>query len=778
MNYFKIVLFVLFLSCLSVKVNAQFISIDDQKTPQQLIENILVNSSCVSITNSSGKGDDFSPGQKSFAYFNAGSTRFPFPEGIVLATSKSTNAIGPYKSDLGEGSTKWLGDSDLDQTLGISSINATSLEFDFVPLTNFLSFNYIFASNEYQSFYPCVYSDGFAFLIKEVGTNDPYKNLAVLPNTNTPVSSTNVHPKIEPSVAINGDKYDGCPAKNEIYFNGLNNGSSPVNYAGQTVVMNAQTNVIAGRKYHIKLVIADDKNQYYDSAVFLEAGSFISKIDFGEDRTIATNNPACFGEKILLDSKLSATDHTFKWYKKDNPATILGTNSTFEVAEAGTYKVEATVIGTTCVLSGEIKIDYAPEILSANTTLIQCDDNTDGISIFNLTKVNNIIKNNDSEILNSGYYESLTNAESKTNPILTPEKYTNKSASQIIFARLENKYGCYKIAEITLQISNTTIASQNPVATCDGDEIQDGLYQFDLNAEVTPQIISGLPAGLTVQYYFDTNAAVTETNALPNIFKNTTAFTQIIYARIINGPNCYDITPITLVVNTFDPPNFEDESKYLCKGDEIDLTVATGFSSYLWNTGSTTNAITVNTAGDYSVTVKDANGCEKTKKFKVILSEPATITGAAIKDFSANENSVLLEYTGVGNYEFSLDGIVFQKDPLFTYVAPGIYNAIARDINGCGLSNSYLVYVLDYPRFFTPNEDGYNDLWFIKNLDQLPNYTLFIFDRYGKLLKQMNRNSSGWNGIFNGQLLPSDDYWFNLTFVDGKIVKGHFSLKR
>src|SRR5215207_4426585 len=177
MNYFKIVLFVLFLSCLSVKVNAQFISIDDQKTPQQLVENILVNSSCVTITNASGKGDDFSPGQKSFAYFNAGSTRFPFPEGIVLATSKSKNAIGPYVSDLGDGSTDWLGDSDLDQTLGISSINATTLEFDFVPLTNFLSFNFIFASNEYQSFYPCVYSDGFAFLIKEVGTSNPYKNL-------------------------------------------------------------------------------------------------------------------------------------------------------------------------------------------------------------------------------------------------------------------------------------------------------------------------------------------------------------------------------------------------------------------------------------------------------------------------------------------------------------------------------------------------------------------------------------------------------------------------
>jgi gliding motility-associated-like protein len=781
MNHIKYFIILLFICCAPTKINAQFISIDDTKTPQHLVENVLVNSSCASTSNSSGSGDTFRPARQSFAYFNSNGSNFPFNEGIILVTSTAQSAVGPFISDVNEGasdSPQWGNDSDLDEIIGIHSLNTTVLEFDFIAYTSSLSFNYIFASNEYQYNYPCQYSDGFAFLIKEAGTADPYKNLAVLPKTNTPVSSINIRPKIEPGTRPGGISYPGCEASNVSYFNGLNTNTSPVNYAGQTVVMTAESIVTAGKKYHVKLVIGDADVRYQNSAIFLEAGSFASKIVLGEDRTIASNNPACFGEKIPLDSKLSATDYTFKWYKKDNSATILGTNSTFEVAEAGTYKVEATVIGTTCVLSGEIKIDYAPEILSTNTTLIQCDDNTDGISIFNLTKVNNIIKNNDSEILNSGYYESLTNAEAKTNPILTPEKYTNKSASQIIFARLENKYGCYKIAEITLQISNTTIASQNPVATCDGDEIQDGFYQFDLNAEVTAQIISGLPAGLTVQYYLDTNAAVTETNPLANSFKNTTAFTQTIYARIINGPNCYDITPITLVVNTFDPPNFEDESKYLCKGDEIDLTIATGFSSYFWNTGSSTNTITVNTAGDYSVTVKDANGCEKTKKFKVILSEPATITGAAIKDFSANENSVLLEYTGVGNYEFSLDGIVFQKDPLFSYVAPGIYNAIARDLNGCGLSNSYLVYVLDYPRFFTPNEDGYNDLWFIKNLDQLPNYTLFIFDRYSKLLKQMNQNSSGWNGIFNGQLLPSDDYWFNLTFVDGKIVKGHFSLKR
>ena len=85
---------------------------------------------------------------------------------------------------------------------------------------------------------------------------------------------------------------------------------------------------------------------------------------------------------------------------------------------------------------------------------------------------------------------------------------------------------------------------------------------------------------------------------------------------------------------------------------------------------------------------------------------------------------------------------------------------------------------MDYPRYFTPNGDGFNDVWEIKNLGLLPNFTLTIFDRYGKLLKQLTATSSNWNGTFNGHLLPSDDYWFTIKLEDGREAKGHFSLKR
>jgi len=770
MKRFQTILLSALICCNTIIVCAQNITVDDSYTAQQLVENVLVNSSCASVSSYSVSGDTFPVGQNSYGYFtNAGGT-FPFKEGIVLSTWSADNSKGPFVFYRGDGNdTAWSGDPDLNQAIaGIISTNATVLEFDFTPLTNFLSFDYIFASNEYIDESPCKYTDAFAFLIKEKGSPSNYQNLALIPGTSTPVSSINIHPTTP---------LGGCLAVNANFYNGNNTPSSPINYAGQTLVMNAQTNVVAGKTYHIKLVIADDKNEYFDSAVFLLAGSFAPKIDLGPDR-LTTNNPICFGESLLIDTKLSSS-YAYKWFKDGSPIPIPGeTNPSYKVTDSGTYTVEVVFAPATCSAIGKIKIEFTPEILLSDTTLTQCDDNGDGITLFDLTKADNIVKNNNSTLSPVVYYESLSDAQAKINPILNPATYTNKPAIPILVARVTNTFNCANYAQVTLAVANNSIAPQNPVSTCDGDATQDGLYQFDLNAQATPQVLAGLPPGMIVEYYLTLSDAVSQKNPLSNIFKNTTANQQIIYARIINGADCYGIVPTTLVVNTFNPPNFQDEIAAICIGSSTNLSVASGYSSYLWNTGVTTNSITAATPGIYSVQVADLNGCTKTKKFTVTSSGIATITGATVNDFEGNENFVLIEYTGIGNYEFSLDGSYFQDDPFFTGIAPGNYQAYARDKNGCGLSAPFNFYVLDYPRFFTPNGDGFNDLWKIENLDLFPNAVITIFNRYGKLLKLLNANSSGWNGTFNNSELLADDYWFQVNFGDGKITKGHFSLKR
>lgn len=608
MRWLQTILFFSLIYCNTNFVSAQIITVDDTKPPLELVENILINSPCASVNLFPAIGDNSTPGKKSYGYFKKELSSFPFTEGVILSTWSIKNAPGPVVldpitgySDLGGGAIAWQGDADLDDILDITSKNATVLEFDFKPLTNFLSFDYIFASNEYKAKKPCDFSDGFAFLIKEKGSTDDYTNLAVIPGTDKPVSSTNVRPAIPPS-GTNA----GCAAEHQGYFSGFNGSASPINYAGQTVIMNAQTTVEVGKTYHIKLVIADAGNQYYDSAVFLKAGSFSPKINLGSDQSI------CFGESYKIDTKLPDT-YSYAWY---NGVDLLpNTESFLNVTVPGTYKVEVTC-ALNCTATDEIQVDFYPEIVVATETLYRCDDG--GNEIYDLTKADATITASDTN-LKVDYYKSQLEAEGDINRILNPTAYLN-----------------------------------NP--------------------------------------------------AIPEL-----------YARVTNtSTNCVNYTTVQLDVTTNSPA-----------------------------------------------------------LVNVITNDKVKVSG-----FSGSENSILVQLPNSANYEYSLDDIVYQDSALFTRIAPGKYTAYARNKNSCQKSGPTEIYVLDYPRFFTPNGDGINDVWEIKNLDLFPKASLIIYNRYGKLLQEINAINQSWNGKYQENDLPADDYWFTLNFDDGKIIKGHFSLKR
>ena len=149
-----------------------------------------------------------------------------------------------------------------------------------------------------------------------------------------------------------------------------------------------------------------------------------------------------------------------------------------------------------------------------------------------------------------------------------------------------------------------------------------------------------------------------------------------------------------------------------------------------------------------------------------------------IKEFSGGKNSVeLITPSTSANYEFSIDGNLYQNSAKFTRVPKGNYNAYIRNTTTCEYA-TYPFTILDYPSFFTPNGDGSNDVWKITDLDNYPTAVIYIYDRYGKLLKQLNSLSNGWNGTLNGYLLPADDYWFRLILNENQVINGHFSLKR
>ncbi|WP_396159531.1 choice-of-anchor L domain-containing protein [Flavobacterium sp.] len=645
---------------------SQNITVNQTFTAQQLIENILVNSGCVSVSNFSASGGNFSAGEMSFGYFNANGSVFPFQEGIVLSTGKLSSVIGPNTnfSDSGIG-MGWNGDSDLNTALSLTNtFNATVLEFDFIPNANTISFDYIFASEQYllnPTANQCNYTDGFAFLLKEA-TATSYQNLALVPGTTIPVR-------------VNTVRGSGtiCPAANQTYFDAFNTGTYPTTYDGQTKILTAQAAVIPGTLYHIKLVIADEGNARFDSGIFLKAGSFVSEKDLGPNRLLATGNSLCPNETLILNATQSGAT-SYQWFKNGNP---VGTNSaTYDVISAGTYTVEINV-NTTCVITGSIEIEYAPNITTSTTSFTACDTNSDGFAV------------------------------------------------------------------------------------------------FDLNA-IKTQIFNNLPSNYSVALFEST----TGTTALPANFTNTTPNQQIIYARIVTLENCYANIPITLNVIS-SGGILPSEIINICNNSVTTISAPSGFSNYSWNTLPVQNSqsISISSSGNYIVTLTNANGCTNTKTFTAIESEIATITNIDVNDFEENLTA-LISISGNGNYTYSIDGINFQNTPLFNLPEPGEYRIYVKEENCGTVSDTF--FALTYPKFFTPNGDSFNDVWQIKNLDKkgLENSKIYIFDRFGKLIKELNKINSSWDGTFDNQMLPSTDYWFIIEVSNGKKIKGHFSLKR
>ncbi|MGW9687080.1 T9SS type B sorting domain-containing protein [Flagellimonas sp. 2504JD1-5] len=147
--------------------------------------------------------------------------------------------------------------------------------------------------------------------------------------------------------------------------------------------------------------------------------------------------------------------------------------------------------------------------------------------------------------------------------------------------------------------------------------------------------------------------------------------------------------------------------------------------------------------------------------------------------------NIEIQVLGDGDYEYAINGGEFQDDPQFFDVPPGINTVVINDKNGCGTTEPIEFLVVGYPKFFTPNGDGIHDNWNVLGVETLSNPVIFIFDRFGKLLKQLDGTTLGWDGTFNGRDLPSSDYWFRLDYerdnggvLVARSVRRHFSLVR
>jgi gliding motility-associated-like protein len=452
-------------------------------------------------------------------------------------------------------------------------------------------------------------------------------------------------------------------------------------------------------------------------------------------------------------------------------------------------RVDSRVNNDCLGLGGYITLNVEPIPIVKSLIETQCDDNQDGLFAFDTSTI-------ESRILNGLTNVSISYLDQNNNPLPSPLPNPFVTGSKIVKIKVTNNTvsACSYDTTVEFVVDRLpqTFPIPNSLTTFCDDEIdpvlQDGKYPFDTTA--FQNTILGNQTGMIVKYY-DANG-----NALPSPLPNPfLSATQDVKVEVINPVNqsCTATTIIPFKVNSVPTiqltgdelvcSNLPTFTKTINAG-LIDETQKTNYN-YIWTldgnliVGENRYDLIVNKKGIYKVETRNSDGCSRTRTITVNASDKATVQ-IDIVDLST-ENSITVLATGTGDYVFSLDDESgeYQNSNIFQNVPSGIHIVYVKDLNGCGIVPKEIA-VLGIPTFFTPNQDGSNDTWNLKGVNSVFNAktTIQIFDRYGKLLKEINPMGEGWDGTYVGQQMPATDYWYSIRLEDGRIFKGHFALKR
>lgn len=288
------------------------------------------------------------------------------------------------------------------------------------------------------------------------------------------------------------------------------------------------------------------------------------------------------------------------------------------------------------------------------------------------------------------------------------------------------------------------------------------------------------------------------TNAVTIDWSQTSTGTYTVNVQETNTAGCTDSKVLQVIIKSLPTVYINDLvacidpiSGVWLNTEVLQAGLSTSMYSFVWqfDNGSgnvtlpnTTSSIIITAAGQYTVTATNlVTGCQASDTATVTESSAPKATVVVENSFESIQTIIVKITNGFGSYEYSVDGINFQDSPIFNVTDPGIYKVVVRDKFYCG-ATTIIVNIIGYPKFFTPNGDGYNDSWNIIGLPNASKAKLYIFDRYGKVIKELLPLSIGWDGTFNGVPVISTDYWFTLEYYDSanqpQTFKSHFSLKR
>ncbi len=620
-----------------------------------------------------------------------------------------------------------------------------------------------------------------------------------------------------------------CSASNPT-INSINPNSSSINWydsINSTTPLSKTTPLLDNKKYY-----ATRKNgNCPESTERLEITAHITS----SPQALLTLNPVfCLSDNAKL-ADIQIVGQNIKWYANLTDATNL--NITTLLENGITYYVSQNVNGCESTRTpipviihntAQPTLSTSPQTfcIQQNATLSSIsitgqnikwyDALTDGILLANTTPLQNNITYYASQTINgceSGKIPVLINIQNTAtptaissqtfcanqNPTLniveisgtTIKWYDSSSLGNILsdttplqdgktYYATQTVNGCESPTRFGVTITLILNLPANNYEELFCDDLNDGTETVNLSS-YNSSIISNT-TNYNFSYYNSLSGAENETTS--SKITNFTNYKLVlgdnkIYVRVNSNTPCYAVAELKFTLFSKPIINIQDIVP-ICENNTITIDAGAGFDSYLWSNGATTQSITVANPGNFSVTVTNnyaTISCSSTKNFTVKNSNKATINSIETKDWTDNANVITIFATGNGDYEYSNDGFNYQASNQFTGLNSGKYNVLVRDKNGCGTSTDE-VYLLMFPRFFTPNGDGYNDNWKIKFSDIEAGLTVKIFDRYGKIIKILNTNTDSWDGTYDGTELPATDYWFVVTRSNGVEYKGHFSLKR
>ncbi|AWI24681.1 T9SS type B sorting domain-containing protein [Flavobacterium pallidum] len=552
-----------------------------------------------------------------------------------------------------------------------------------------------------------------------------------------------------------------------------------------------------------------------------EVGTFNTEIYSAPLQSAIGNVAKCQSDTLLLSSKdpeaLAGQNNAVQvsyFYSFDNAknnANAIPKTSAVNLP-LGNNPIFARLVNSNsqCVSITDFTVTvFANPVLTQPDDISLCGDTT---AVFNLdSRIPQITSGN------TNYQVTFFASQQDLNSgNAIPDSAAYESAPKTIFIKAidPTNNGCPSTTSLTLNVYQSPGSPDNPdiIEECSSD----GFAEFDLTSH-EQQMAGTTPINeIEFRYYIDpADAAANNSNVIsnPGAFTNTAISEQAIYVRL-NGSNridsetgiaCYRILQQMIYARPFPENKLNDYPYKICLDIDgnvvnpaiVDAGLLHGDYDFIWYNGSdaiagneiiTSNGsiFTTEHEGDYSVRITDLTHltlCQTIVNFTARNSLiPFSLTGnpTELVAFETDNTITAVVTPPSDDFEYSLDNTPWQDSNVFTDVKEGIYTLSVRNKYGCG-ELSTMVVVTDYPRFFTPNGDGYNDRWNIGGRLALDKSNVFIYDRFGKLMTEITANETGWDGTYNGKPMPADDYWFRINYIVGgqkKEFLGHFSLKR